>query len=170
MKKAINILNIVSLIAIIPACALVPFFLSGDPRTSFIGLWFFWVLFLPLIPLIPRGFSLSNNKDKISPKIWLTIYAVMVTIYVVSSLFLGIIGHTRDLPAAFRKEYVSVEGEARVLDEKSNKIIVAGQEFTLDNGKFNKAKSSENYRVIYLPNSKYVIDIINDDGKTLLKK
>ena len=170
MKKIVNIFSIISLIAVLSLVLIEILWNGKSQRMSFIFLWSAGVLFVFVIPLVFRSFSLVAKMDKINPKTWLVIYGCAVLVYIVIAVMLGFINMTRDLPLAIREDYVSVEGEARVLDEKSNKIIVASQEFTLENGKFNKAKPNESYRIIYLPNSKYVIDVINENGKSLLKK
>ena len=96
----------------------------------------------------------------------------MVVLYIAGSLHFGFLDHTRDLSLAFREKYVSIEGEVLNLNftNSTQKVRVANQEFSLKRNTFNDVNRNNIYRIVYLPNSKYVIDVIDEDGSSLLKK
>lgn len=171
MKKIINIFSFVSVIAVLLLCLGVPFLLGNDRRNEFISLCYMGVVMIFAIPLLFRSFSLAYNKDKIKPQIWLIIYGIAVLVYVVIAINFGFVDMTRDLPLAIRKEFSQIGGSAQTIKitKSTQTIIVQGVKFSLSRDSFESPAASDSYQFVYLPNSKYVIDIIDDNGISLLK-
>ena len=171
MKKAVNILSLISVIAVILCCVTLPFMFRADQRNAFIATWFLGILAFLALPLFFRAFSLAYNRNKISPKIWLSIYSVMAIIYIVVIISFGFIGYTRDLPLAFRREYSSVSGEVHTVRfvNSTQRINIANLEFRLELSDFEPVNRNNTYQVIYLPNSRRVIDVIDENGRSLLR-
>ena len=55
-------------------------------------------------------------------------------------------------------------------DASSYIFYIANQEFILSRDNFKAVNRNEVYRIIYLPNSKYVIDVIDENGRSLLRE
>ena len=167
MKKTVNVLSFISVISIFIMIAIYISTRNSDLYIQFIAEWFFIIPGFLTFPILGWAFF---DRDKTSPKIWLSIYAgiFLLLIYI---LGFDYVDQTRDLPMAFRKDTVSIEGEARYLDStKSSQIFqIANQKFIVSNDDFNDVSRNNVYRVDYLPNSKYVIDIFDEDGRSLLK-
>ena len=172
MKKLVNILSVVSIFAVILGCALLPFLLGRDQRISFISLWFLSILLLLAVPFLLGALSLACNKDKFSPKAWLAIYSVIVVLYIIGAMHFGFLDYTHDLPMAFRKDYISIEGEAQIISAtRYNQVIrIANYEFILSKNVFIEISRNSGYKLYYLPNSKYVVNVISEDGQSLLKR
>jgi hypothetical protein len=83
----------------------------------------------------------------------------------------NIINQIRDLPMAFKREYVSIIGEAENINySSSNQILyIESQEFYLDNEYFSRVEKNNKYQINYLPHSRHVIDVIDEDGVSMLK-
>ena len=172
MKKLISILSVLSIIAVI-SLVIAAIILNGkNPRSTFFFEWIASVLIGFSIPLLFGWFSLSVNKDKLKPHLWLAIYSVAMCAYIVIILLFGIIGRTADLPAAFREEFSQIEGSVRIINSNNSiqSIEVKGIRFDLPKDTYNSVNTDVEYTFVYLPKSKYVIDIIDISGCSMLKQ
>jgi len=172
MKKIVNILSLISWISLIPIGILLVASFLTNPRNEFIITWFMVILGPLVLPLLLKGASLARNKDLIPPPVWMTIYSILVILYIVMMLNVDFFDHTRDMPLAFSKKFISIEGKVLNLRYTNSKqtFEVAGQTFVLQEKHFNGINADGIYKVIYLPNSKYVIDVIGENGRSLSKK
>ena len=171
MKKFINILSVLSIIAVI-SLVLVAIILSGkNPRSTFLFEWIASILIGFSVPLLFGWFSLSVNKDKLKPRIWLTIYSVAMCAYIAIILSLGFIGRTADLPAAIREDFSRIDGLVRIVKNNNSVqvIEVKGVKFDLPKDTYNSVNANIEYTFIYLSNSKYVINVLDENGFSLLK-
>jgi len=170
MKKLINTLSIISVIAVLLLVLTAILWDGKNPRMSFMFSCSAGVLFVFAIPLVLGWFSLAVNKDKMNPKVWLAIYSAAILVYLVIAISLGFIGMIKDLPLAIREEYSRISGSAQiVMSNNSSQVVkVQGIQFDLPKDLFNVVTASEEYTLFYLPNSKYVIDIINGTKTSLI--
>jgi len=132
-----------------------------------LGIFIFFAL-----PLFGRTFSLIYYKNKISPQKWLTIYLILVVLYVIGAIGSGFVNHTRDLPMAIRRDFATIEGEVQIVRNNNSyqRILVFNEEFNLNRRYFYNVSRNNTYRIIYLPNSRHIIDIINEEGRSLLRR
>ena len=79
---------------------------------------------------------------------------------------------TKDLPLAIREEYSTINGAAQSIfcGSKLQTIEIGDSHFDIPLKLFLTVRSGEEYTIQYLPNSMYVIDIIDNDGVSLMKK
>lgn len=171
-KKLVNILSMISVLAVLLLCIGYFFFLEINPRIAFITSWFMGIITIFAIPLFFKTLSLAYNKDRIKPLVWLIIDAIATVLYIVIIITLGFVDTTLDLPLAIREEYTTIEGvpENILFTESNQKYYVNGIKFQMDCGDFNTVKKESSYLFIYLPNSNYIIDIKNVDGISLQKR
>ena len=169
MKKAINVLSISSGFVIVLLIALDAIWSNKGQRMGFILLWSDFVLFFFAIPIVFGWFSLAFNKDKIKPKVWLIIYGVALIGYIAILGNIGFVGMTKDLPLAIREDYSQINGKVKIISniEATRTVEVKGIMFIIQKDTFNAMSSNENYTFIYLPNSNSIIDIIDENGKSL---
>jgi len=172
MKKIINILSIISVAAVVFGVLLLIFMSGADKRMSFVLEWFLGIIFLLVLPLFGRAISLVNYKDRLLPQKWLTIYSILVVLYVLGAISFGFINHTRDLPMALRGEYVYIESEVQIVQSNNSnqRIRVFNHEFDLNSRYFYDIGRNNTYRIVYFPNSKRVIDVFTADGRSLLRR
>jgi len=167
LKALVNVLCIISVIAVALIIALFfPIFFGNDERIAFICFWFLWILFIPSIPA-SFSFWLIWKKNKLSPPIWLTIYSVSAIMIIIIGLIAGFVDMTRDLPLAFQENYYSTEGENVFYHD--GKLNVDDKKLTIRKEKFGDIEYGEKYCVLYLSNTKFVIDILNENGASLSK-
>lgn len=170
-KTIIKVINYISLGAILPTLAILPLYIGKDRRNEFLFFCLLAILMLFLLPLVFRSLSLFNMKDKIPPDIWLIAYSVIVVLYVVILFSTGFSQYIRDFPSAVKEKFISIEGEAHILKVSNAKVSIRVQdvEFVLDDKSFNPIRSNITYKIIFLQNSKYVINVIDDEGHSMLK-
>ena len=140
---------------------------------SFLFLCTMGILFPFVIPLLLGWFSLAVNKDKIKTKIWLTIYGCALLVYVVIVINFGFVNMIKDLPLVIREDYSQINGAVQTIENNQETRIfeIEGITFSIKNDSLeNDIKPNENYTIIYLPNSKQVIDIIDGDGESQIRK
>jgi hypothetical protein len=169
MKKVINLLSLLSIAAIIMVVILGIYANNGDMYTRFIVDWLGLPLLLLAFPLFGRLISLAYNRDRIPPPIWLGIYSAILVFFIIISIA-EFRDFTHDLPMALRKENISIEGEIKIIEStKSTQTIeISGKMFSLPKDTFREVTNSVKYIVFYLPRSKYVIDIVDEIGVSLL--
>ena len=171
MKKAIDILSIISVISVLAMSILYLSTRNSDLYIQFIVDWFLVPLGFLVIPLLGWTFSLFYNRNKLPPKVWLSIYTV-IFILLIPTVGFGYIEQTRDLSAAFRKSPVSIEGEVQNLSrtKSGQEFSISNHEFSLNRDNFIEVSRNKVYRIFYLQNSKYIVNIIDETGNSLLKK
>jgi hypothetical protein len=171
VKKLNNISIIVSIIALILIIIIEALYGDKGQRLSFISLWIETILFIFVIPLLFGCLSLAFNKDKINPKLWLLIYGCAIILYAVIQINFGFINITKDLPLAIRENYSVISGSVQIIEsnESTQIIEVGGIQFDLPNDTFSPISAYDEYTVRYLPNSKYVINIIDKTEVSLIK-
>ena len=173
VNKIILLLDIMSLISAFAIVILFIYTINGSMFTEFIVEWIligpFVILMFPLCGYRYFGWL---TKGRMPPKIWLTIYTIVVALYSFFLLGSGHIAAARDLPLAFGSEYSSIIGEARIIDatDRTQRIRVANQRFTLYRRHFNYVTPNNTYQVNYLPNSRYVVDVIDENGQSLSRR
>jgi glucan phosphoethanolaminetransferase (alkaline phosphatase superfamily) len=172
MKTMINALSIISVVATVLGVLLLMLMSGADQRMSFIWGWFLGITFLFVLPLFGRAISLVNYRDKISPQKWIIIYSILVVLYIIGAIGFGFINHTRDLPMAIRRDFSTIEGEVQIVrnNDSSQRVRVFNQEFDLNRQYFYDVSRNNAYRIIYLPNSRHVIDVIAEDSRSLLRR
>ena len=172
MKKTITILIIASVAVIFLFVFLDAIWGNGDQRMGFFLLWSDFVLIPVAIPIIFGVFSLAYNRDKLRPKAWLTIYGCVLVIYAVLLVKIGFIDMTKDLPLAIREEFSQINEVVYIIERTDSVWTVKanGVVFKLSNDAFKAISFNKEYTFIYLPNSKYVIDVIDEYGESLLKQ
>jgi Ca2+/Na+ antiporter len=76
-----------------------------------------------------------------------------------------------DIPAVINKDYETIMNPADYLDKSQTELtfIVKGKMFTVLSKDFKDVSKGNVYTVVYLPNCDYVIDILDENGKSLLK-
>jgi len=82
------------------------------------------------------------------------------------------IERTMDLPLCINRDYsTTVITVQTILTNKNTQTInIEKDTFRLENRDFNAVIQGKTYRITYLPNSKYVVDIVDDDtGYSILK-
>ena len=177
MKRAVNLLSLISLIAIIAGTILLIAGGNSDRYVRFISDWFMVPLLFLAIPLLGHSLSLAFNKDKIKPQMWLAIYGAMMFALLILLVFSwdSVSKQTMDLSYAFSKEHMTVAGEATNVRYSGGKT--ASQLFTIDNENFEitrsvflDVKDGEIYTIKYLPNTKFIIDVLDENSSSLLKK
>ena len=134
-----------------------------SPKMSFLFLWSAGILFVFAIPLVLGWFSLAVNREKMKPEIWMTIYGCAILLYVVVAINLGFISMTKDLPSALQGEFAQISGSVQIVKntDSTQTVKVNGIQFEIPKNAFKAVNANAEYIFIYLPNSRYVIDIIN---------
>jgi hypothetical protein len=124
------------------------------------------------VPSLSYGF-LMIRSDKWKSRTWLIVCLVALGGGVIILLYVGIIKMTADLPFAIREEYVQISGSSQIVKYTDNflKVKVDEIEFKIPHNYFRTKPfdDSMEYTIIYLPNSKYVIDVIDENGNSILK-
>ncbi len=176
MKKLVNIISLLSLVSIISLIALSIYANNSGLFERFIVEWIFTPLRFLSIPLVGRVFSLAYNKDKIQPRTWLGIYGVVMTLMIAIWFIFNsnsFIAKTKDLKSALRHEYLTVEGEVNsvyfVDSKKLQKCSVNNLDFTINNTYFLVIHQGKRYTFNYLEYSGYLVDIYDENGKSLKK-
>jgi len=84
---------------------------------------------------------------------------------------LGFAKTTKDLPFAWREEYSIINGTANMIDFDQSKLTieVGDIQFNVPRSTFDTITANGQYTIVYLPNSKYVIDVIDNTGASLTK-
>ena len=170
-RRVVNILCISSIVAIFLLMFLEAMLDNEGPRVSFFLQWGIYILIPFAIPLIFGVFSLAFNKDKFKPEIWLTVFSLALVVYLVIALDFFGLGHmTKDLPSAIRKDYSQINGIVEVIESSGTKqsVLIDGRYFEIEKG-FHAVEAGEEYTFYYLKNSRYVVDIIDEDGQSLLR-
>jgi hypothetical protein len=150
-------------------------FYFNDLRSRFICTCIIYIALPSTVPALSAGF-LINFADSWKPRTWLIVYSIVLCVVIVVAFYSGIINTMADLPLAVRKEYSYVDGTAQTIPNKTAKttIMVDGVRFELSGDDFYTWSFYDNkeveYTVIYLPNTKYVIDIIDASGASLIRK
>jgi len=144
---------------------------DNSRRSSFIIFWWSVVLIPLVFPILGKHnyFYLNSKKPNIWMIISITFTICWFTLHIFASSF---IQRTMDFFLCVNHQYTSTIIEAyNVSTNRRNQIIYAEPYiFKLDTSVFIYAKQYESYKVIYLPNSLYVIDIIDlKTGFSLLK-
>ena len=115
-------------------------------------------------------------EDKIKPQTWLTIYGIALFVLLIFLMFSweSVSKQTKDLPYAIRQEHVTVTGEVEKIRYSGGRT--ASQLCTIDNIDFNithsaflAIKEGETYTIAFLPNTKFIIDVFDENGRSLLK-
>ena len=172
LKKLVNIQIIISIVALAMIIILEILWGNKGPREEFLNDWCSGLLIIFVIPLVFDMLSLAYNADKIKPKVWLTIYGCAVIAYLIIAIHEGFANTTKDLPLAIREEYSMVSGTAQSMyyGSKTQAIEIGDNQFDIPIEFFADVQSDEEYTILYLPNSRYVIDIFDGAETSLLEK
>ena len=166
IKKLVRTLIIISIVAVILIIIVNEGYAIKGPREAFIGSWITGILIIFAIPILFGALSLAFNVDKIKPKVWLIIYSCAIVIYIIISIKLGAINIAKDLPFAVREDFSNVKGSVQILtyNETSQTIIIGGIQFNVPREFFDTIKGNEEYTIYFLPNSKTVMKIIDENN------
>lgn len=171
MKKATISLLIISVIALIFMLLLRYAWLDdGNRRADFILEWFLIILLPLLFPLIGKSITIHLAIEK--PRTWLLIHGGAVLIWIFVQIFaFSFIEKTMDLSLCINRNFstATITVQSVSSDKKTQTIKTNRDTFELKRNDFNSVIQSETYQIIYLPNSMYVIDIIDEDGKSIRK-
>ena len=177
MKKAVNILTLISLISVLIGAFFLIIGNNSNQYNKFISDWLLAPMMFLALPMLGHTLSLAVNRDRIKPQIWLAIYGVMMFAFIIVLVlsWYSVSRQTKDLSYAIRKEHLAVTGEAQKVRYDGRRTT--SQFCTIDNVNFEITRSAffdvsegEVYTVIYLPNTKFVIDMLDENGKSLSKK
>ena len=165
MKKTGIVLLIISIIALI-ILLLMQFvwWNDGSRRANFINEWS-WFFLIPLVlPIM--------GKHLYGRRIWWIIQGLLTLVWIFVQVFaFSFIERTMDLSSCINRNYSTTTITAQIIstDKNTQTIKAGGDTFRLKNKDFHAVASGETYRIYYLSNSNYVIDIIDGNGKSLLK-
>ena len=177
MKKAVNVLSLISLVSVLTVAIFLVIGNNSNQYIKFISDWLIVPMMFLALPLLGHTLSLAVNKDKIKPQIWLAVYGGMIfaLLIVLVLSWDSVSSHTKDLSYAIRKEHVSVTGEAKNVRYSGGRTT--SQLCTIDNLNFVIARSTfldvtegKTYTIAYFPNTKFMIDMLDENGTSLLKK
>ena len=173
MKKLSIVLLIISIITLIIIFLMVfAWGNDGSRRSYFLLQWSLICLFPFIIPLM--GGNMLYHLIIKNPRIWFKVYGVIVLVWIlVQVLVFSFIEKTMDLPLCINRNYSTTTITVQTVStNKNTQTIQAGRNmFKLESKEFNPVTRGKAYRITYLPNIKYVIDIVDDDtGNSLLKK
>ena len=173
MKKSINIICIVSIIVLV----IVIIFgiiseVNGDLRSKFLFRCMF-IIFLPFAHPALSGLWLINKRIQWKPKTWLIVYLITSGIlFVIATTIGNAFEHMADLPSAIREDYseATVMFVRRIDTSVESKIIAVGRELHIKEGHFDLLEANTEYTIYYLPHIKWVMDIVDENGASLLKE
>ena len=173
MKKIGIVLLIVSIIALFVLLYMqLAWWNDGSRRASFMMEWSWFFLFPLILPIMGRNISIRLAIEK--PRIWVMIQGAIALIWILVQVFaFSFIERTMDLQLCINRNYSAITVTAQTVSSSKNaQTVVVGEDtFKLKNKNFYSVTQGETYKIIYLPNSKYVIEMISEDtGHSLLKK
>lgn len=178
MKIFINSLCVISAISVIIMTVLFTIgILINNQYIRFLTNWFFNPFLFLSIPLLGRSFSLFYFKDRIKPITWLLIYG-FIFLTLVSIIIIDWSNFKKsamDVSYAINRKAENLGGKVTYTDIVGNKnkyqlIIISGIKFEVDRKNFSYINYGEEFNITYLPHSKYVIDIVDKNGYSLLSK
>jgi hypothetical protein len=166
MKNIVDIASALSLVSVLLLIVIEILWNESTPKMTFIALWVRGILFAFAIPLLLRSFSLAANRNKIAPKTWLLIYAVILFLYMIIAFNFGFHNITMDIPLAINNEFSKIDGYAEIIKNSSSAqtIDVNGIQLDLQKAFFEDVDENVKYEFHYLPHSKYVVDVISSDN------
>jgi len=172
MKKINIILFILSIIILFVVLYLHLVWLNDDSRRSNFIINLIWIIFFPLyLPIF--GKNIFYQLTILKPRIWLKIHVVVTLIWILLHVFaFSFIKKAMDLPICISRNYSAIIMTVRsITEEKNSQTIKMGiNKFELDSKYFFPVTQNVTYQIVYLPNSKYVIDIIDiETNHSLLK-
>jgi len=172
MKKTGIVLMIISVIALIILLYMqLTWWNDGSRRANFIIEWS-WFFLVPLaLPLI--GKSITIHLTMLKTRIWVIIHLSVTLIWIFAQVFVySFIERTMDLSLCINRNYSTTTITVQTVStNRHTQTITTGRNtFRLETKDFHTVTRSETYQITYLPNSKYVINIIDENGKSLLKK
>ena len=182
MEKIIKALRIIAYVSI--ALLIIVFIIlelnKENPKLIFYFDCTIPLLILFAIPSLDRPFfSVEKFKIDIQPKTWLKIYSAVTSIYLLILIIpLSYFNNILDIPCLFNKNYLQINDGA-IANMKISYGKNLGDEITITtNGKTLRAvvdafipiDAKSKYTFIYLPHSKWIVDIVDENGISLLKK
>ena len=172
--KIINVLCIIAWIAIaIGVVVIIAVQIGVTPRLEFLSKSILLpILILLAVPTFGKGISLIKNKRRIEPRIWLIAYSTLMSICLVLMIIVGVFSNMKDLPILLNENYskINYSFEHDVNMNIESDIRVQGIALQITRKSFNQIIAGKEYTFYYLPNSKVVIDIVDEKGVTLLRK
>ena len=145
---------------------------DGSRRSSFITKWLVCILAPLIFPLVGKSISIAFVRTK--PFIWLIVHGTATLVWiVVQSFAFSLIENTMDLSLCINRQYSMTTTTVQTVSADKNKQIIRTGigDFRLENTDFHNATRDGAYRITYLPNSKYVIDVVDEDtGYSLLRR
>jgi len=171
-KKIINILTIISYFGIALIIITVIFYnLNKSPRNLFFCDLVFGIAYLLSIPSIGQGFSIADNKNKIKAKTWFMIYFIFLFLWIILMVYTNFFKKTLDFPYAIREDYLIINSsfERKISFGLSRYIDVNNVRIFIPENHFNSLERNNEYTFHYLPNSKWVIDITDENDNSLSK-
>ena len=178
MEKLIRILHIFAYSVIVAGVVFYSIYMNNQtPRTTFLFNCIFPVFVVLAIPSFDRPLALKAFRVEISPKIRLWIYAVLACVLIPLMGVFGAFTPLLDLPSFINNNYSQTsQANMNIIGNHSSRltgrelrIVANGTRLYIAEDSFLPLNASEKYTFFYLPRTGWVMDIIDVDGRSLLR-
>ena len=187
-KKLVKTLQIMGMLSLVPMGILMILTLDGnEPSDTFLFCCFFPVLLILCIPSFERSYRIwdlakSRKEEKVvNLNLRLVLYPIVACaiIIVIVLLPFSYSNTISDLPNLISKDYEQINESTLELFKKeygprtpTTIFIVTdtGTQLQMLGNSFEPINTDEKYTFYYLPNTGWVMDIVDEDGLSLLKK
>jgi hypothetical protein len=122
-----------------------------------------------MVPVISRGILFPFTKE-LNPRVWFITYFLTLSLFLIPTIIVK--GNVMvDLPSLITKEYSETNGvlETDIYIDSDRIIYINGIELKIVEGTLYYLESNVEYTFAYLPYSKYVIDIFDERGNSLME-
>ncbi|MCL2638348.1 MAG: hypothetical protein FWD48_08245 [Oscillospiraceae bacterium] len=171
MKKTVDVLYILAWI--ISPLLFIPLAIGmsiGRPVLALVSSWLMFIFFP--ISFSGLGFYYPALRKTINPKITLTIYAVMTLIWYSVGIFaFNMIEMTADMTHIISGNRHEVSGNPpkNIYNYSVETIKIQGVEVNIEGKYFQNLSVDNEYTFFYLPNTGFVVDIVDENGNSILK-
>jgi len=185
MKKLILSLVVISFVTSVVGFILIIYTLNKTaPLTNYLFRLLYPIILILTIPFVLDIFTcliddknsrFAYKKIAITPRAWLTIYSLVLGVSIVLTLIVNQ-KHILDLPHILNDEYSQTPGaNIRItskIDSKSLerelRIVIERTEYRVIEKAFRQINTEDKYTFYYLPHTKWVVDIVDEEGLSLL--
>ena len=170
MKKLIKIFCIISAFVFV-LLMIAGIMLGGKDLRSHFLLENILCLSVPFaIPAVSR-LILIPTSNKFSPRVWVIKYCIILSIFLIFIIANENYKTVGDFPSLIKEEYSEITGSLQENLSANNyrEICISGVELKIVKNSIYSLSSNVEYKFVYLPNSKHVIDVIDENGNSLLK-
>lgn len=171
LKKWVNFLSVLSLVMLLPDLVCIIIVDACNAKLTYVAYVVLCISIVFSAPLMGRATSLLFKRKIMKPKKWLLLDSILMVVVFSFFCFAGFGKMLLDVPAFVTSQVQTATGLLEEINQGSpRKFAINNTEVQIDYHKFSAIDDSDQYTVVYLPNSKYVLDIVDDTGRSLADK